>query len=339
MRYSWKIFVGLIFTSCVHVAHTQNVEMTSNDSVYKNASVTWVRQFPSVLNDKNSRKVGDRIIEFIFGKKNNTELTKPVAVLAMDSEISWVLDQENGVIFKFQGEVGEITHFKNKTYKFFRSLVGLCTLPDGTILFTDSYWNKVFSFQATGKYLKPLNDSLVFDRPTGIAYLVGKKQLWVVETNAHRITILDINGHLVRRIGQRGTGPGEFNYPTSIWIDKTNKIFIVDAMNFRIQIFDKEGNFISMFGKIGDATGYFARPKGIATDSYGHVYVADALFNAVQIFDQGGHFLYTFGTQGHGQGEFWMPAGIYIDNKDNIYVTDSYNSRVQVFQLNYRSHQ
>jgi len=339
MRYFCKIIISVIFSCLIHVAQTQDITAITNDSAKENASIIWVKQFPSSLKEKNNRGVGKKIVEFVFGKKNTIELTRPVAVLAMDPKIYWILDQENGVIFKFQNELGEITQFKNKKYKIFKSLVGVCSLPDDKILFTDSYWNEIFTFSAGRKELKPFNDSLVFDRPTGIAFSAENKEIWVVETNAHRITVLDDNGQLVKRIGSRGTAPGEFNYPTSIWIDKTGKIFIVDAMNFRIQIFDKDGNFLSMFGKIGDATGYFARPKGVATDSYGNVYVADALFNAVQIFDQSGRFLYTFGTQGHGPGEFWMPAGIYIDDNDNIYVADSYNSRVQVFQLNHGSHQ
>jgi len=332
-----KIFIGFIILCFIHVAQAQDAAIMANDTVNESASISWVRQFPSVQKD-NNKGVGEKIVEFVFGKKNSIELTRPVAVLTVDPRSYWVLDQENGVIFKFQDELGEITHLKNKKYRAFTSLVGICSFPNDKILFTDSYWNRIFIFSAGKKELKPFNDSLVFDRPTGIAYSALNKEIWVVETNAHRVSVLDENGRLIKKIGSRGTAPGEFNYPTSIWIDKTGKVFIVDAMNFRVQIFDKEGNFLSMFGKIGDATGYFARPKGIATDSYGHVYIADALFNAVQIFDQTGRFLYTFGTQGHGQGEFWMPAGIYIDEKDNIYVADSYNSRVQVFQLNRGSH-
>jgi len=84
------------------------------------------------------------------------------------------------------------------------------------------------------------------------------------ETGAHRISVLNRKGEIIKRTGSRGNGPGEFNFPTFIWIDKLGNAYVVDSMNFRIQIFNKNGEFVSAFGEIGDATGYFARPKGIA---------------------------------------------------------------------------
>jgi DNA-binding beta-propeller fold protein YncE len=213
------------------------------------------------------------------------------------------------------------------------SLVGICYGPNSSILFTDSHARTIYSLTAEKKNLRILNDTLKLEQPTGIAYSMVNKEIWVVETKAHRIAVLNEKGELLRRLGKRGNGPGEFNYPTHIWIDKKGLIYITDAMNFRIQVLNAGGEVVSIFGEAGDASGYLASPKGIATDSFGNIYVVDALFHVVQVFDIKGKLLYKFGNQGHGNGEFWMPSGIYIDNQDNIYVADSYNSRVQVFQL------
>jgi len=328
-----NILVFVFFAGTIPAGISQDTAFGKKTPDPATAYISWVKQYPSSLKDKQNRRFTERVVDFVFGKKNNLELDRPVAMMALNPEKFWVLDQENGVIFKVQNEVGEITQFHNKQYKSFISLVGICRLPGNKMLFTDSYWNKIFMFSPDKKELKVLNDTLSFDRPTGIAYSALNREIWVVETNAHRITVLDESGNLKKRIGNRGTGPGEFNFPTSICIDRTGKVFVVDALNFRIQEFSKDGDFISYFGKQGDVAGSFARPKGIATDSYGNIYIADALFNAVQIFDQSGRLLYTFGTQGRSEGEFWMPSGIYIDEKDYIYVADSYNSRVQIFQL------
>jgi DNA-binding beta-propeller fold protein YncE len=292
--------------------------------------IRWVGEFPP-LNAENSDKFGKKVVNFIFGGSDDQALVKPVAACAVDSGNYWVLDQAIGSLYKVEGKVGQMTHFKNKNAPAMTSLVGICTLPDGTILFTDSYLNKIFAFKPGQKEYGVFNDSLALDRPTGIAYSALNQQVWVVETNAHRVSVLDISGHLIRQIGRRGTADGEFNFPAHIWIDDFGKVFIVDAMNFRVQVFSKDGEYISNFGKNGDATGCFARPKGIATDSDGNIYIADALFNTIQIFNADGKFLYNFGSQGHGQGEFWMPGGIFIDRFDYIYIADTYNSRIQVF--------
>ncbi len=294
--------------------------------------ITCLSQYPPASNEKPKKSFGTRVADFILGRKNAFELTRPVAVLSKDSLSFYVIDQENGVIFHVKDKVGEITHFKNKQYKIFPSLVGMTAYKENKILFTDTYYNKIFLFEPGKKSLTLLSDSS-FDRPAGIAWLPAEKQIWVVETNAHRVSVLDENGNLVKRFGKRGLGPGEFNYPTSVCADKDGRVYIVDAMNFRVQIFSSEGVYISQFGKPGDGSGSFARPKGIAVDSYGNIYIADALFCAVQIFNREGQLLYTFGTKGQGKGEFWMPSGLFIDEKDRIFVADSYNSRVQVFQL------
>jgi len=328
-----NFIVAACFT--IHPAilvQAQDTVIAEIPSGYGDPFISYIRQFPS-LKTENKARPKDRFVNFIFGHNQVNVLVQPVAVMAINLNDYFILDQENGTIFRVEDELGQITHFRDKTFKNFISLVGICRLPSEKILFTDSYYNKIFFFIPGKKDLGVLNDSLTFDRPTGVAYSPVNQEIWIVETNAHRMTVLDQNGNFIRRIGSRGTAPGEFNYPTSIWIDNSGKVFIVDAMNFRIQVFSADGNVLSVFGEPGDATGYFARPKGIATDSQGNIYVADALYHTVQIFDMLGNFLYNFGSQGRGEGEFWMPSGIYIDQQDYIYVADSYNSRVQIFQF------
>jgi DNA-binding beta-propeller fold protein YncE len=251
----------------------------------------------------------------------------------MNTNNFWVLDQGQETIYEVQKNKLQKPRAIKKKDNFFTSLVGVCSMPNGDILFTDSRLNKVFIIDHDKKKLASLNDTLQFQQPTGIAYSAASGEIWVVETGAHRVSVLGTNGELIKRIGNRGEENGQFNFPTSIWIDKDGDVYIVDAMNFRVQIFHKNGDFVTAFGEEGDASGTFARPKGIATDTYGNIYVADALFHVVQIFDRSGNFLYSFGKQGREKEEFWMPSGIFIDSKNYIYVADSYNSRVQIFQL------
>jgi DNA-binding beta-propeller fold protein YncE len=311
----------------------QEIKIDSNAVPGKKSFIEWIGQYPAMPGESAERKFSEKFVDFITGKGDRMVLSKPVAVLAMSPDTFWILDQGNGQLFYIQKGVGEITHFKKNDFRNFPSLVGIISLPGDSLLFTDSYMNKVYVSARDKKETKSLNDSLVLEQPTGIAYSPVTGEIWVVETKAHRISVLDKKGQLIKHIGGRGEAPGMFNFPTSIWIDRSGRAFVIDALNFRIQVFSANGDLISVFGKIGDATGSFARPRGIATDSHGNIYISDALFNAVQIFDISGNFLYTFGRQGREKGEFWMPAGIFIDPHDNIYVADSYNSRVQVFHL------
>jgi len=294
-------------------------------------SIQWVGEFPSGESRQNS-VFKEKVAGVILGKKK-TVLSKPFAVLAESPDTFWILDQGLGTIIRNTKGISNVPSALKKANKRFPSLAGICSMPDNQLLFTDSRLNRIFVLSSDHKKLQILNDSLVLEQPTGIAWSNVNQEIWVVETRAHRVSVLNPEGKLIRRIGRRGSGPGEFNYPTFIWIDKSGNIYIVDSMNFRLQIFNKKGAFVSSFGEIGDASGYFARPKGVATDSHGFIYIADALYNVVQIYDKDGNFLYYFGSQGHGKGQFWMPGGVFIDENDFIYVADTYNSRIQIFQL------
>ena len=302
-----------------------------NDQLSENKRILWVGKFPQ---DKKDTKIliSKKIIDFIFGKKS-IRLTKPISLLIDKNNTLWVADQGNRTIIKAENNVGEIPRVFNKGTEDFLSLVGVCLSSDNNILFTDSHLNSVFLFNENNKELKKFNKNAELEQPTGIAYSNITKEIWLVETAAHRISVFNEQGKLIRRLGKRGNNPGEFNYPTFIWIDKLGTIYVVDSLNFRIQIFDITGKLITVFGEQGDGSGNFARPKGIAVDSSGNIYIADALFHVVQIFDSSGNYLYSFGSQGRENGQFWMPAGIFIDEKDTIYVADSYNSRIQIFKL------
>jgi DNA-binding beta-propeller fold protein YncE len=296
--------------------------------------VEWVRNWPSADSKPQKKKFKDQFNSVLFGNKAPV-LSNPVALMAYSPDEFWILDQANKTVFQVKKGVGDIPHSISKSDLDLSSLVGICFGPNSSILFTDSKAQKVFRILPEKKKLDVLNDTLSLEQPTGIAYSSVNKEIWVVESKAHRISILNENGGLIKRIGHRGNAEGEFNYPTHIWIDKNGYIYINDALNFRIQVLNPDGKVISVFGQAGDASGYLARPKGIAADSFGNIYIVDALFHVVQVFDIKGNFLYTFGSQGHGNGEFWMPSGIFIDSLDNIYVADTYNSRIQLFKLIY----
>jgi DNA-binding beta-propeller fold protein YncE len=298
-----------------------------------NFSIKWVAQFPDENTEKPKTSLKDWIVNLILGENEPFSLKKPFSIVAINPDSIIITDQEAGSIVRVNNKVGEILQIKDRSGIQFLSLVGMSAISNERIIVTDSYLNKIFTVSFTDKKLQILNDSLKLNQPTGISYNEKSKEIWVVETAAHRVLVLDSKGRLLKTIGERGNEPGKFNFPTFIWIDKIGNVYIVDSMNYRIQIFNSEGEFITAFGEIGDSSGYFARPKGIATDSYGHIYIVDGLFHAVQIFNKSGEYLYSFGSQGREQGKFWLPTGIFIDSKNFIYIADSYNSRIQIFQL------
>lgn len=170
--------------------------------------------------------------------------------------------------------------------------------------------------------------------PVALAWQAPARLLWIVDAELHACVAVDPRGDLAARLGQRGDGPGYFNYPSAACWHPQTGLVVADAMNFRVQAFAEPAAGVPdvVFGQKGDAAGDFSRPRGVAVDSAGHIYVTDNQFENVQIFDGQGRLLLAFGREGAGPGEFSLPAGITIDAQDRIWIADSFNRRVQVFQ-------
>ncbi len=198
----------------------------------------------------------------------------------------------------------------------------------GIFYVADSELARVIAFKENGKSIWTISEPLL--RPSGVA--VAGDTLAVADSQAHAVFVFDLKGKLQFQFGKRGTGQGEFNFPTHIANDGRGHWLVTDSLNCRVQVFELSGNFVSMFGSNGDTSGHFSRPKGIASDSFGHIYVADAVFANFQVFDSGGRLLLSLGERGDGPGEFSMPGGIAISRKNEIYVADGYNHCVQVFK-------
>ncbi|BAZ24674.1 hypothetical protein NIES4073_55710 [Kalymmatonema gypsitolerans NIES-4073] len=149
------------------------------------------------------------------------------------------------------------------------------------------------------------------------------------------------SGQYIGAIGSGGTGPGQFDEPTTVDFNPvTGDLYAGDVYNNRINQYDSQGNFIRSFAN-GSFTGLvegrlFFGPSGVTFDKAGNVYVGD--FNGERIlkFTPDGQPLGVIGgTRGTAAGEFEGVAGIRISPvSGNIFVADQYNNRVQVLDPN-----
>ncbi|MCL5280212.1 MAG: 6-bladed beta-propeller [Planctomycetes bacterium] len=196
----------------------------------------------------------------------------------------------------------------------------------------DSGLRQVCVFKRNGEFLFAFGQDRLA-RPAGIACRHSQGTIYVADAGRHTICVFDHEGKPLKEIGMRGTGPGQFNFPTHLWVDDAGQLYVSDTLNFRIQVFDPGDRFVRMFGQQGDRPGNFAHPCGIATDPSGNIYVTDRQFENVQIFDAQGRILMALGQEGSGPGEFWLPAGLFIDGHGRLYVADSFNKRIQIFEL------
>ncbi|CAM2006023.1 6-bladed beta-propeller [Acanthopleuribacter pedis] len=67
--------------------------------------------------------------------------------------------------------------------------------------------------------------------------------VYILNFDESRIQYYDAEGKLIKNIGKRGQGPGEFTFPTYFRF-ADNHLFIYDELSGKISIFDKEGTFL-----------------------------------------------------------------------------------------------
>lgn len=167
------------------------------------------------------------------------------------------------------------------------------------------------------------------ERPTGVAGDGGS--VFVADPPRHEVVVFS-GASVSNRVGQRGEGQGDFDFPTAVALAPDGTLLVVDALNFRVVRLSPSGAWLGTFGEAGDAGGAFARPKGIAVGGDGRIYVSDAQRDAVLVFHADGSFDYAIGATGTAPGLFTHPAGLAVAGH-RLFVADSQNHRIQVFEI------
>jgi DNA-binding beta-propeller fold protein YncE len=269
--------------------------------------------------------------QLLFGSGPLGVLVSPYAVAVDSNGRLFVADSGGAVIHSFD--------LKTRGYGQFAKLhedaqlqrpVALALWQD-RLYVADSVLRRICVFRRDGTFLLAFGDERL-QRPAGIACRADGT-VYVSDAAAHRIDVFNAEGQFIAGFGTRGIGPGQFNFPTHLCVDRAGRLYVSDTLNYRVQVFGPGGEFVGMFGQQGDRPGNFAHPCGVAVDRLGHVYVTDRQFENVQVFNPDGRLLMAFGQEGSEPGEFWLPAGVFVDDLNRIYVADSYNKRIQIFSL------
>ena len=270
--------------------------------------------------------------ELVFGEGKVGILVSPYAVAVDATGLMFVADSGGAAVHAFNLRTRAYHQFSRLSdEETLQKPVGLATFGD-RVYVVDSLLHRVCVFKKNGTFLFSFGGER-FKRPAGIACGGPDGVVCVADTSGHTIHVFSLNGEFIKQLGTRGLGPGQFNFPTHLWINQTGQLYVSDTLNYRIQVFTREGRFLKMFGQQGDRPGNFAHPGGVATDRSGNVYVTDRQFENVQVFNSDGQILMAFGQEGTEPGEFWLPGGIFVDGRNRIYVADSFNKRIQIFAL------
>jgi DNA-binding beta-propeller fold protein YncE len=126
----------------------------------------------------------------------------------------------------------------------------------------------------------------------------------------------------------KGTGQGEFDYPTGIAVDPNGNLLVADSGNGRIEKFSSNGKFVTSIGSRGKGEGQLREPNGIAVDRAGNMYVADAGNHRVEKLAPDGKFVAEWKGPGPG---FYGPRRVAVGSDGSVYVVDQGHSRIAKF--------
>lgn len=218
---------------------------------------------------------------------------------------------------------------------------GLAVDHAGNLWLTDVGLHQVFKCSPSGEVLLTLGEAGVpgedtthFNLPTDVAVLADGSFYVSDGYKNTRVMKFSAAGRFEFQWGTKGHGPGEFNLPHGITLDRLGRIIVCDRENERLQVFDAKGTFLHEWE--GPQLG---KPYGIATGPDGRLFVIDGGSPSLQPqlrgkaveLDPTGQVLDTFGSYGKASGQFQLGHDIAVGPDGAVYVAEGTGARVQKF--------
>ncbi len=211
------------------------------------------------------------------------------AILIDDDDNVWLVDRDNGQVLKFT-PAGEL--LMTIGTKGFRSDTGVDPHD--------------FSSKA---YQQVTHGGDPFNLPTDIA-LAPTGEMFITDGYGNaRVHKFAADGTYLFSWGEPGTGPGEFNMPHGVWIDRQGRVLVCDRENDRVQIFSQAGEFLTVWPTrlIGPAMTY--------VDNDDIVYVPEHNGGMVSILTLEGERLAQWGDP-----QYRSCHGLWGDSHGDLYV-------------------
>jgi DNA-binding beta-propeller fold protein YncE len=163
-----------------------------------------------------------------------------------------------------------------------------------------------------------------FNRPTDVAF-GPNGEIYISDGYVNsRVVKFSKEGRYITAWGKKGKGPGEFNLPHSVAVDKQGRVYVGDRENRRVQVFDADGKFLEQWTHVGS-------PWGLDLLGDETMFIADGYNDRVLKVDLSGKVLGAFGGNGRMPGELSYVHHLEVDNAGNVYVGEIKNQRVQKF--------
>jgi DNA-binding beta-propeller fold protein YncE len=136
--------------------------------------------------------------------------------------------------------------------------------PEHNIWVIDAPGQVIYKMDPQGKILMQLGQKGVagaghntFDLPTDVGF-APNGDLYVTDGYAGaRVVKFSHDGKYLLEWRSRGKGPGQFELPHNVVVDKQGRVYVTDRENRRIEVFDPNGKFLAQWPTFEGVSGLF----------------------------------------------------------------------------------
>ena len=184
--------------------------------------------------------------------------------------------------------------------------------------------DRVSIFSETGAFIDTFSHEDMI-APHGIA--IHRDNLYVTDTGAHAVFQFKIEAdmRLVAKLGSRGSGMGQFDYPLGLSVSPNGDVFVADFGNNRIQILDDSLHFQR---SITHQTMEHPPDIKLTPDE---VYVLCPVSPCILVFSHAGEEIRSLVTRGGRGMQIGSASFFCLDKKQNLLISDYENNQVRIF--------
>ncbi len=201
----------------------------------------------------------------------------------------WLVDRDRGQVLEFT-TTGEL--LRSIGTRGFRSDTGVAP---------DDFSSKAYQHVTRG--------GGPFNLPTDIAFAPSGEMFITDGYGNARVHKFAADGTYLFSWGEPGRGPGEFNLPHGVWVDREGRVLVCDRENDRVQVFSQEGEYLSTWptALVGPAVFY--------VDDEDTVYIPEHNGGFFSVLTSEGELLARWGDP-----MYRTCHGVWGDSRGDLYV-------------------
>ena len=170
-------------------------------------------------------------------------------------------------------------------------------------------------YVVSGSRVDVIRDNGMFVRRIGTGVLkepwdvtVYNGEVFVADFVLSTVSVFSHYGELVRTIGSKGTGPGQFDGATGVVTSPEGELYVTDRSNGRVQVLTTQGVYVREFGNE-----QLNHPQKLQLSVDEHVLVADCDKKRVAVFSKDGMLVTSVACAER-------PVGLAVDQRGDLLV-------------------